>query len=398
MADNPFRYASYQYDEETDMYYLNARMYDAKYARFLQEDTYRGRQNDPLSLNLYTYTLNNPIRYYDPSGHYPSDGTNDNSYTTSYNSDEEDDLSKDADDSNDLSDDEGKVENDFEELFGKIVSVTVNTKSGDEIPEMMNIEAILNGNYEGYEDVTITLWTDNGEKIEIDTSNEPAVSSMGTGKVDESDFLVTTGQLEQFFDETGHFQAGTVDSTMIQDLNRVLTKYGIDTPDEIQMFMATIAHESKTALIEDGVGDTYAVTYIKDGVEYEVDYRGGGYSQLTGWRNYEAFAKQMVKEGLLIDYEGGFKRVSGESFKKYEDGFNPILAGGGAEYVKENFAWEAAGWHWTAPGNNINNRIENGADFYKVSQVINGGPSYAGKPNGWNDRQNAYTIAQQIFK
>ncbi|WP_430885852.1 S8 family serine peptidase [Fusibacter sp. JL216-2] len=69
MTDNPFRYSAYQYDEETDMYYLNARMYDAKYARFLQEDTYRGQLSDPLSLNLYTYTSNNPIKYYDPSGH-----------------------------------------------------------------------------------------------------------------------------------------------------------------------------------------------------------------------------------------------------------------------------------------------------------------------------------------
>ena len=68
-VDNPYRYASYQYDEETDMYYLNARMYDAKLARFMQEDTYRGNRLDPLSLNLYTYTHNDPINYYDPTGH-----------------------------------------------------------------------------------------------------------------------------------------------------------------------------------------------------------------------------------------------------------------------------------------------------------------------------------------
>lgn len=39
-ADNPIRYAGYQYDEATGLYYLNARMYDPTVARFLQEDTY----------------------------------------------------------------------------------------------------------------------------------------------------------------------------------------------------------------------------------------------------------------------------------------------------------------------------------------------------------------------
>ncbi|MDQ2085524.1 RHS repeat-associated core domain-containing protein [Herbivorax sp. ANBcel31] len=68
-VNNNIKYAGYQYDEETELYYLNARMYDPKVARFLQEDTYRGDPNDPLSLNLYAYTANNPIRYYDPTGH-----------------------------------------------------------------------------------------------------------------------------------------------------------------------------------------------------------------------------------------------------------------------------------------------------------------------------------------
>jgi RHS repeat-associated protein len=67
--DNPYRYAGYRYDEETDVYYLNARYYDAKIARFMTEDTYRGEYNDPLSLNLYTYVMNNPLVYWDPTGH-----------------------------------------------------------------------------------------------------------------------------------------------------------------------------------------------------------------------------------------------------------------------------------------------------------------------------------------
>ncbi|AOT69961.1 RHS repeat domain-containing protein [Geosporobacter ferrireducens] len=65
---NPYTYAGYRYDEEIDLYYLNARYYDPKIARFITQDTYKGQLNDPLSLNLYTYCANNPISYYDPTG------------------------------------------------------------------------------------------------------------------------------------------------------------------------------------------------------------------------------------------------------------------------------------------------------------------------------------------
>lgn len=70
-VNNSITYAGYQYDAETGLYYLNARMYDPKIARFLQEDTYRGDPADPLSLNYYVYANNNPLIYYDPSGHWP---------------------------------------------------------------------------------------------------------------------------------------------------------------------------------------------------------------------------------------------------------------------------------------------------------------------------------------
>ncbi|MBR6537599.1 MAG: RHS repeat-associated core domain-containing protein [Lachnospiraceae bacterium] len=69
-VDNSVLYAGYQYDEETGLYYINARMYDPVTAQFLQRDTYAGTMYDPLSLNLYTYCLNNPHKYVDPTGHF----------------------------------------------------------------------------------------------------------------------------------------------------------------------------------------------------------------------------------------------------------------------------------------------------------------------------------------
>jgi len=68
-VNNPFRYAGYRWDEESGLYYLNARHYNPVIARFMQEDTFRGCIRDPLSLNFYTYCNNEPIMYFDPTGH-----------------------------------------------------------------------------------------------------------------------------------------------------------------------------------------------------------------------------------------------------------------------------------------------------------------------------------------
>lgn len=68
-VDNSYLYSGYQYDVETGLYNLNSRMYNPDNARFLQEDEFLGLKGDPLSLNRYTYCTNNPLIYYDPTGH-----------------------------------------------------------------------------------------------------------------------------------------------------------------------------------------------------------------------------------------------------------------------------------------------------------------------------------------
>ena len=66
---NAFRYCGEYYDTETGTIYLRARYYNPSTGRFISRDSFAGRKSDPLSLNLYTYCHNNPIRYIDPSGH-----------------------------------------------------------------------------------------------------------------------------------------------------------------------------------------------------------------------------------------------------------------------------------------------------------------------------------------
>ena len=69
-AANPYRYGSYYYDDESGLYYLNARYYDAANGCFTQRDTYLGELHVPASRNLYTYAAGNPIYYTDPTGHF----------------------------------------------------------------------------------------------------------------------------------------------------------------------------------------------------------------------------------------------------------------------------------------------------------------------------------------
>ncbi|WP_240419718.1 S8 family serine peptidase [Paenibacillus periandrae] len=66
---NPFRYSGEFWDNSTHLQYLRARWYDPSIGRFMNQDTYEGDISNPLSLNLYTYGHNNPLRYWDPSGH-----------------------------------------------------------------------------------------------------------------------------------------------------------------------------------------------------------------------------------------------------------------------------------------------------------------------------------------
>ena len=69
---NAFRYCGEYFDSESGTIYLRARYYDPSIGRFISRDSYTGDNIDPLSLNLYTYCLNNPMHFVDENGHWPS--------------------------------------------------------------------------------------------------------------------------------------------------------------------------------------------------------------------------------------------------------------------------------------------------------------------------------------
>ena len=79
-ADNPFRYRGYYFDEETGLYYLNQRYYNAEWSRFVNADTYAGSTGKLFSHNGFAYCSNNPVMMSDPSGN--REIITDNPYST----------------------------------------------------------------------------------------------------------------------------------------------------------------------------------------------------------------------------------------------------------------------------------------------------------------------------
>lgn len=58
-------------DDESGLYYYNARYFDPELGRFIQPDTDIPDMSNPQSYNRYSYVMNNPLRYTDPNGHRP---------------------------------------------------------------------------------------------------------------------------------------------------------------------------------------------------------------------------------------------------------------------------------------------------------------------------------------
>jgi RHS repeat-associated protein len=56
--------------DETGLYYYGARYYDATIGRFISADTIIPNPANPQSYNRYSYCLNNPLKYIDPSGRW----------------------------------------------------------------------------------------------------------------------------------------------------------------------------------------------------------------------------------------------------------------------------------------------------------------------------------------
>lgn len=68
---NSFVYKGYYLDEETTWYYLKNRFYIAIIGRFINADLGVGTVRELYNSNLFIYSSNNPISYFDENGNWP---------------------------------------------------------------------------------------------------------------------------------------------------------------------------------------------------------------------------------------------------------------------------------------------------------------------------------------
>jgi RHS repeat-associated protein len=62
-------------DKESGLYNYDARLYDPIIGRFVSADSIVPGRFDSQAFDRYAYTLNNPIKYTDPSGHFVVSGS-----------------------------------------------------------------------------------------------------------------------------------------------------------------------------------------------------------------------------------------------------------------------------------------------------------------------------------
>jgi len=156
-----------------------------------------------------------------------------------------------------------------------------------------------------------------------------------------------------------------VSSSVVDDLNRCVKQFSINTPARIRHFLSQTGHESGGGrwTKELASGSDYngrrdlGNTQPGDGPKY----KGAGYIQLTGRANYQAFANYI-----------GDKRVME-----------------GVDYVSKTYPFTSAGFWWF--NNGMNRLCDNGASVEQVTKRVNGGY------NGLADRKQYYYKALDVW-
>jgi RHS repeat-associated protein len=66
-----YLFTGQKWDSATGLYKMDDRYYDPTLGRFISPDSYIPDLTNPQDLNRYSYARNNPLKYSDPTGHFP---------------------------------------------------------------------------------------------------------------------------------------------------------------------------------------------------------------------------------------------------------------------------------------------------------------------------------------
>lgn len=324
--ENPYRYAGYYWDKETEYYYLRARYYNPETARFITEDSFKGYYDDPLSLNLYTYCMNSPIKYWDPDGRYY-------------------------------------------------------------VPDPVTGEKIHASEWESRRNFRVKVRDSQGRGVSVSTgvsAYDWALQNKvnkGTGKT-----LITAQHLIDI-----GWNKRNID---IDEINRILVKYEINTTERIQHFITQVTYESGYGkytregeyLLDPPYNFTqekYEAYYNKKS-NYKYKDRGVGYIQTTFNYQHKFFAIDMFREEypqyelskVAYNHPEAIDPVYNEMLKiaknnnlniKHITDINDL----GTDYIAKNYSWEITGWWWKQ--HNANELVDNSkpGDVDSVSRLVN---------------------------
>ena len=79
-------YTGHEHMDAFNLINMNGRAYDAKLGQFLSPDPFVQAPENTQSYNRYSYCLNNPLKYTDPSGYYSTSNNADQSFSGNWNS------------------------------------------------------------------------------------------------------------------------------------------------------------------------------------------------------------------------------------------------------------------------------------------------------------------------
>lgn len=248
---------------------------------------------------------------------------------------------------------------------GKVGAKTKQTLKNQLLGEYHDFEAGVNG---PMTDLTGTA----NEPVQTEAAAQ--IGQATAGQTNETGKAYVTAEQLQKLGWTN------IDEAMLKDLNGCLDRYQINNARRIQHFISQCSVESGYGQYK--IEQSWNKNKIA-GQQYEgradlgntqpgdgPKYKGVGYLQLTGRKNYQSFADNV---------------------------HDPQIVEKGAEYVAQKYPWTCAGFYWDRE--HFNALCDQGASVEAISKKVNcGSENSSCHPNGLPERKECFSKCTKIFQ